>query len=778
MKPDPAQTTQLYLGARPICDPIARAGAPTQSVAFVDTMLVAVSDALAERLAAPDLAGGADFEGARARFSGAVAVEQEQVWRLLDLELGDLVGELSLAPGEQLDIEMRTTTRISTERTVEQSTQVERSLESTTSNREAQATTSSAASSNQWSRTDSGSVSLGLSVPVSEGVSLNLGGSASTSSSSSGALSSASSSSVQRTHEETMKAATKVTSSTKVTFKTTTEKTTEHREARRIVNPKDDATMHLFAYEVLKRFRVVTFARTARPALVAHIEPLAFDASFVATHAGFLGDCLVDARLRDRLDDAVVAAQREQAVIAGKAGTAVNNDASLDQLSDQLTVLEQILFEDFGDNDEDLCRPVSAVHRDTIASFFLEETKFEPDVFNNLNEATSRPGWRAFIAWRYLRYLYDRDKHAPSGARGPAARCWATNRALLLKGFAEHLQQVWTSEAMILNLIDDKEISQPCRRIEAFFAVSRIVFGLPAAGPDGATPVPPPIDDGAPQREALAAVIAHLDQHAQHYTAKLLEWASTLFGRNALVPLANAALLALSVGLESAGKTSANSAVLRRATVRALGGTPWCGLFLPSELAVAGATLIIPLAQESISQNAAFSPAVDGGRIGLGATFFGLLDQLIDVATPLRDTAYLAAALAVQAIEAEPEVPKLVTGAAASAVPVQGSKPPVGTSGTGIPKNAEDYSKSVDGVTGSSGGGTFSGSGGAKAYTAAAGSQKPSVPKQAELPTGAQADTKVAETNAAAFVHVEEHVRMLAEGAHLVYRFESCGTTT
>ena len=104
------------------------------------------------------------YFGLDARFS--------QVWNLVELTIGDLASTMSLAPSEQLTIEIQTSQRKVLDQSTLDSTEAVSSSESTTSDKEAVNVARSSSKTEGWHVDGTGTVSCGYgSASVSAGYS-------------------------------------------------------------------------------------------------------------------------------------------------------------------------------------------------------------------------------------------------------------------------------------------------------------------------------------------------------------------------------------------------------------------------------------------------------------------------------------------------------------------------------------------------------------------------------------------------------------------------------
>jgi hypothetical protein len=333
------------VGAVPaaLCQPFDAEAVPTQHLSFLSYVPVDgvvaqtwANDGKPFRTHPPKATVGG--RGLEFDMSGCLLLEHAQLWQLTGLALGDLVAEVSVAPGEELEIESYRMERTLIEQSREDATQFEAARELAVTDRESASVAVVAAKVEGWTATDSMDYGVHQSATV-EFPFKELAGKGSSdfkldATKQKQAHEETTSSTTKQTehvHEAIVKSSEKLTTQSKVVVKTSRETVASVRRRRVVRNSSDTAALHLYAYEVVKRYTIVTWPRACKPALHLRVRPMAFDAAFVAQNPGFLDAALVDAVVKAKLSDAVEAAA--QVVMRG------DENAGLD-------VLEMLLFYD------------------------------------------------------------------------------------------------------------------------------------------------------------------------------------------------------------------------------------------------------------------------------------------------------------------------------------------------------------------------------------------------------------------------------------------------
>jgi hypothetical protein len=212
--------------------------------------------------------------------------EYEQVWQLAGYSRGSLVSSLTLAPEEDLTIEVFTFDRAKLEQEEIQSSETERSAESTGLARV------SAQVKNDLSETTDKGASIGLGVPLPvEGVTAQ--GQANVSD----VLTQGMQTTVDTIHEATRKASERFKSTTQVKVVQTRDTGTEKRVTRKLHNPNLGRTLTVHCFEVMEHYKVTTrLIRADKFVLLADIpQPRSFEIPFVLAHEDRLQRALLGA---------------------------------------------------------------------------------------------------------------------------------------------------------------------------------------------------------------------------------------------------------------------------------------------------------------------------------------------------------------------------------------------------------------------------------------------------------------------------------------------------
>ncbi|MBM4342804.1 MAG: hypothetical protein FJ100_05455 [Deltaproteobacteria bacterium] len=444
-----------------------------------------------------------------------------QIWQLRKVEIGDLVSQLSLAPGEQVELAVERFERRSMEQSREDTTQMDQSTESTSADREALSVTQTAARANQWSV--SGTLSYGVA---------GAGPSASVTASYGEQASNALTNTVNSVHEQTRKAATALKTQTKIAVKATTKTTTKTTQTRKIGNPSETQTLQIWGYELYKNFRVATAVDTVEPALLVRVRPLSFDSQFLVTRSGFLREALFDAALQDVLDDAIGAA-RQMGPLAG-GGKAV------DQIEiDALTALLLGGTVDVGY---------------AVGAASLPDPKLGSKSSIDEYDAWVSVGLGPLFAqWAYLKLLwqahfdYVNTLKKMSKSAVPEPTIWSVNQVGLLREFARSAKATANPDALKALLggaVDGTGAAAKQKPNDPGSLLARVVVQFMMAidtllGPteDATSGGPSP---GA--RASLQSVLDHLNDYADHYTGRYLRWIERAVGREFLGRMVNAVL--------------------------------------------------------------------------------------------------------------------------------------------------------------------------------------------------------------------------------------------
>jgi hypothetical protein len=232
------------------------------------------------------------------RASLAVDLIFDQVWEFQESVVADLQVVFSLAPSEEITLELRNTQRKVMQQSVLDSVEEIESLEATLVDKEIVNVNRSSSRTDNWSVSGNGSVSLG-------GV-VSLGASGNVSST----VANTASSSVQQVDESTRRSAESLKTLHKVEVKGTSEATIEEKVLRKLRNPYRDRTLDLSVFQLLKRYSVTTTVREARPALILEVTDLLMDRAFVLANGGFLSATLLDEELARELPVALGAVRR------------------------------------------------------------------------------------------------------------------------------------------------------------------------------------------------------------------------------------------------------------------------------------------------------------------------------------------------------------------------------------------------------------------------------------------------------------------------------------
>jgi hypothetical protein len=198
--------------------------------------------------------------------------EYEQRWDLTGYSRGSLVSSITLAPAEELTIEVFTWDRAKLEQEDDQSSETERSVESS-----ALARLSGQVNNDLTETTDkSGKVGLGVPLPV-QGVKAD--GQVNVSDS----LMQGIKTTVDTINESTVKASERFKTTTQIKVAQSRETGNETRVTRKLSNPNRGRTLTMHCFEVMEHYTVTTrLLRADKFVLLVEIpQPKSFDKSFV-----------------------------------------------------------------------------------------------------------------------------------------------------------------------------------------------------------------------------------------------------------------------------------------------------------------------------------------------------------------------------------------------------------------------------------------------------------------------------------------------------------------
>jgi hypothetical protein len=459
----------------------------------------------------------------QARLRVGLATHLRQTWQLQRVEVGDLVSHQSLAPGETIELTVERTERRSLEQTREDMTQLDQSTESGSTDRESLNVAQTAARSNQWNVNGN----LNFSIPGTE--LLGFGGniSAGYASQSSDTLVTTS----EHAHEQTRKAASALRTQSKLTVKVSSEITNRTVSRRTVANPSSEQTLQIWGYELVKRFRVVTAPDRVQAAVAIQVQPLEFDSAFLAANAGFVRGALFDTDLLESLDDAVAAARKFGSL--GGAGKPVD-EAELDLL-EAMVLGKAIDGGEYWINGADI-KPAELVKVSSLVAF---------KEYNDWVAAGVGPVLLKWSAVYQLAQLSQAGKMAFARASSPftaaetaAGLTWLANRGGLLRELADTVRKELdpAKVAGLLEMTYKYTTGSTLARLLVQFAW--LADTLLGPSPNSEFEFASATED----RGSMQAVLDHLNAYASHYSARYLEWIERTTGRAAFARLATAML--------------------------------------------------------------------------------------------------------------------------------------------------------------------------------------------------------------------------------------------
>jgi hypothetical protein len=228
------------------------------------------------------------YFGLDARFS--------QIWNLTALTIGDLASTMSLAPREQLTIEVQTSQRKVLDQNSLDSTEAISSSESTTSDKEAVNVARASSKTEGWHVDGTATVTCGYaSANASVGYSQS--------------VSQSNQQTINHVSEATKKSAKNLKALHKIEVRGVSESFVQNRMTRILKNPYHDRSLSVNVFQLLKHFSVKTDLVDLRGAMIFRINSVVFDSEFILSHVDFLRNTLLDADLVDSLPSAIQGAK-------------------------------------------------------------------------------------------------------------------------------------------------------------------------------------------------------------------------------------------------------------------------------------------------------------------------------------------------------------------------------------------------------------------------------------------------------------------------------------
>ncbi|WPS86360.1 hypothetical protein SMD22_17860 [Brevibacillus halotolerans] len=225
----------------------------------------------------------------------------EQVWDLKNVAVSDLSYTTSLAPSEQLTIQMQNTQRrIMEKNTLDQAEEMT-SEESTTVDKEALNVTRSSTKTEKWHVNGNGRISIGNPLSLGGQLGADAGFDRSTQLTAQVTL--------NQIHEATKKSAHSLKTLHKVEVRGFSEDVFDKRITRVIRNPYPDRTLSLNVFQLVKHYKVTSQLSDQIFALFISINNLEFDDQFIGAYIDFLRNHLLDPVLVDELPLAFKGAQ-------------------------------------------------------------------------------------------------------------------------------------------------------------------------------------------------------------------------------------------------------------------------------------------------------------------------------------------------------------------------------------------------------------------------------------------------------------------------------------
>jgi hypothetical protein len=454
------------------------------------------------------------------RARGSVLAKFVQEWSLEDVQIGDFVTLLSLAPSEVLTIEMRRTEHTLLEQSQETASTVEVGTENLDSDKESINVANTSARTANWSVSGTGSFSL-----------YGLGASASVTDSNT--VSNSTTSTVNNIHETTVKSTKKVTTQTKLQIRGVTETTVEARQTRVLKNPFPDRVLALNLYEIAKKFTVKTYQPDLsylRLMITATVQAIDFTQAFVSSNQAFLQDALLDTQLQSVLPTIVSALQQAQ-ILAGP-----------QDINNKLDALERYLFENrlgaqpfYNPSGPPTGPDEPSVNLTVAGDFEAANAAFEQGTLAFELYLTLFSYWMIMYGAKY-----GPDAEIAPKFTGPWPGIYPADRLQLMQGLAKRVRELWDGigaldDSKRLQLLDQRHISEIFRRVTGFLELYDNLLGdvVRIPQPDAATVA------------LINSLLNHLNCSADYYTEQYIRFAWNRLGSTFVICLTNDILSSL-----------------------------------------------------------------------------------------------------------------------------------------------------------------------------------------------------------------------------------------
>jgi len=510
---------------------------------------------------------GIQCEAVNVHVRGSVLAQFVQQWTLADIEVGDFVTLLSLAPSEVLTIEMRRTQHTLLEQSQENASTVEVGTESLDSDKESINVANTSARTANWGVSGTGGFSLsgmGASATVTDSQTIN----------------NTTASTISSIHETTLKSTKKVTTQTKLQIRGVTETTVEARQTRLLKNPFPDRVLELNIYDVVKKFNVQTSQDSLQLMITATLEPINFTQAFISSNQSFLQDALLDPQLQSVLPTIVGALQQARPV----------DDQA--KVNNALDALEKYLFEDRSG-----FQPYHAHdwQNDTPTNAFTNADVNNPGHFTDITTGASGAAIglanssAGFEIYMNLEMYWMVMGMYPSGKGGPWPGIYPAGRLQLMRGLADKVRDAWENKIddagrKGLMILDNR--TEIFRRVPGFLKLYDELLGQLA--------IPQP----DPTIVALInALLNHLNCANDYYTEQYLRFAWNRLGTTFVIQFTNDVLSSLFP--PPAGYTVDTS-------------RPYLNLYRVEDVQRSGLSSLIPLQFNALPKNATIPNFIAG----------------------------------------------------------------------------------------------------------------------------------------------------------------------
>jgi hypothetical protein len=423
-----------------------------------------------------------------------------QRWYWREREVADLAATLSLAPNEELTLQISTKRRRSVTEERRLQTELVQNSETSESTKSSTDVTQASKRSSNWSVSTNAELGLIPKLAVNVGASAEFGG----------AVEATATNSINRVHETTSKSAETLRSLQEVRVEQTVEETIEQAHRRVIRHPYRSRSLIINVFSLVNLYQVTTGFVGLLPALALTFEGLDMNSDFVMANADFLQQVLLDRSLAVELPNALVAARASHR----QGGDEINRIVrqAFDLLFDTPT---GVFTEDLGDDRFNLDASMNAGFGQWDES--------------GLYDAINNGFGRSFVTIAAVRWLREQDASNPQLDQSERDR-----RDLeLCLNLGDQIKSECTSLSndQVRNLLDRSDYTEAARRVFPFLARAEAVRELIGqkrtqtmlldVGTEEETQLPFPISEPNVDQDSLAGddiISKVVDHHACYRT--------------------------------------------------------------------------------------------------------------------------------------------------------------------------------------------------------------------------------------------------------------------